>query len=148
VALYDECYLTTTRSESWFLGPELCVKLDGWSGGISVDHLLILPTWPFDMSAVFDQLRNNSCVACGYHGSVSPETGDGPPIVRGALDAQAKVEARLFRCHQELRELVVDLLGGDEPSEACQIVAHRVESTIAKHLASIETPAPTKGKTI
>ena len=55
-----------------------------------VDHVIeILRT---QLAAAMDE----SCVACGQPWGVEPASGEELPIIRGALDAQEKVERRAF----------------------------------------------------
>lgn len=51
------------------------------------------------------QVRRVPCVACGHADEEAPPSGEELPVVRGALDAQADAEQRLFRENERINEL-------------------------------------------
>lgn len=64
--------------------------------------------------AVWLREQLGPCGACGHVGPQSPPRDQEPPIVQGALDAQAEVERALFKIRQNvglLREVLTDVLG-------------------------------------
>ncbi len=50
--------------------------------------------------------RNRSCACCGWALDTDPPSGHEPPIVKGALDAQAEAEQKAGRALSLLRECI------------------------------------------
>lgn len=64
------------------------------------------------------EVRRVPCAACDYSGATEPASGEEPPIVRGALDAQAEAENRSGELRTMLLRVCNFFVDGEEAVRA------------------------------